>query len=249
MQSGTYQIELASAKKNQIKAAAAHSCQRNPSRPHPSNKARGVRAHLDAAAYVVRGGGHRDGLVRDVDAGARAGGGDVGKVRQHMVALAVGDVKQHVGVAVTRHLVPDRARHDVTGSQLQAGVILTHEPVVHFGVQHEGRRTDDVMLITPTFWAISSKRQRGMRMAWAGLPGERKERRPDRRCNRSCYRPHSKARPATWADRLYKGHCQGLSRSGCQPLIRGSNPRTTSASVGKRALGTGADEQERAVHR
>ena len=87
-------------------------------------------SHLDTAAHVVGSRGHGDGVGGDVDALLQALRRDVGKVGQHVVPLAVADVQQHVGLAPGHHLVLDGPGHHVPRRQLQAGVVVPHEPAL-----------------------------------------------------------------------------------------------------------------------
>ncbi len=80
-----------------------------------------------ATALVVRGGNHRDGLHRHVDAELPAGLVDVREVVEQEPLRQVGHVEEGAVVAAPLHLGVDGAGHDVARGQLLARVVADHE--------------------------------------------------------------------------------------------------------------------------
>ncbi len=95
-----------------------------------------VEVDLDAAAEIVGGGRHGDIVLGDVYAEAETLGVDVGEVAACLLGVLVGDVEEHVVVAVLLHLAVDGAGHDVARGQAQARVILVHELLAAQVAQH-----------------------------------------------------------------------------------------------------------------
>ena len=95
-----------------------------------------VHVRADAAAGIVRAGRDRHGLRGDVDAMRGAQRRHGGKVPVQPGARPVRDVQVHVGQIETRHLGPDRARHDVARRQFRARVVRGHEALAARQAQH-----------------------------------------------------------------------------------------------------------------
>mmetsp|Transcript_26766 Transcript_26766/g.69375 ORF Transcript_26766/g.69375 Transcript_26766/m.69375 type:complete len:520 (+) Transcript_26766:504-2063(+) len=85
-------------------------------------------AGLHSATHVVLGRNHRYGVFTDVDPRFQALRSDVRKVVQNLVPGLVGNVKPDMRVSSGFHLVVNGARHNVAWRQLQAVIVLGHEP-------------------------------------------------------------------------------------------------------------------------
>ena len=86
-----------------------------------------VQVGQHAAAGVVGGGHHGNGVFADVNAQLQASSVNVGKVRQDESQRLVRDVEVDTVQAVFFHLEVNRAGHHVTRGQLSARVVLGHE--------------------------------------------------------------------------------------------------------------------------
>ena len=81
----------------------------------------------NAAAAVVRGGHHRDGFARQVDAALHAHGVDAGKTFAKLIGGLVRDVQINARLARFEHRLVDGARGDVTRRERAGGMEPLHE--------------------------------------------------------------------------------------------------------------------------
>ena len=95
-----------------------------------------VLVHHHAAAGVVRGRHHRNGLAGQVEAQFPTTAGDGGKALLNEALGPVADVEMHMVQPQPLHFVVDGAGHDVPGRQFRSGVELRHEAAAVVQGQH-----------------------------------------------------------------------------------------------------------------
>ncbi len=99
----------------------------SPDRPQTLDSGSAAIVRGDAAAAVVRGGDHRDGFAREVDAALHADGVDAGKTFAKLVGRLVRNVEIDARLARLEHRLVDGARGNVARRQRAGGMEPLHE--------------------------------------------------------------------------------------------------------------------------